>query len=152
MGLDMYLRAKKYVSNYEFWPEEKELNKKLRESLGVDHISDDHASVEVAIGVGYWRKANQIHAWFVENVQKGEDNCHEYYVDREQLKELLDLCKETLETKNAELLPPQSGFFFGSTDIDEYYWSDIEHTIEMLESVLNDRALDKFDFQYQSSW
>ena len=25
--------------------------------------------------VGYWRKANQIHNWFVENVQDGEDDC-----------------------------------------------------------------------------
>ena len=43
--------------------------------------------------VGYWRKANQIHHWFVENVQDGEDDCGDYEVSVEQLKYLLDICK-----------------------------------------------------------
>lgn len=43
--------------------------------------------------VGYWRKANHIHKWFVENVQDGEDDCGYYEVDQEQLEELLDICK-----------------------------------------------------------
>jgi hypothetical protein len=64
----------------------------------------------------------------------------------------MKLCKETQETKNAELLPPESGFFFGSTEIDEWYWNDIEHTIKMLEGLLNDEALKEYDFEYQSSW
>ena len=25
--------------------------------------------------VGYWRKANAIHKWFVDNVQDGNDDC-----------------------------------------------------------------------------
>ena len=43
--------------------------------------------------VGYWRKANQIHNWFVENVQDGEDDCGSYEVSKWQLEELLDICK-----------------------------------------------------------
>ena len=42
--------------------------------------------------VGYWRKANAIHKWFVDNVQDGEDDCNYYEVTEEQLKELLDIC------------------------------------------------------------
>ncbi len=34
---------------------------------------------------GYWRKANGIHAWFVQNVQEGEDDCKEYYVSQSKL-------------------------------------------------------------------
>ena len=45
-------------------------------------------------GIGYWRKANHIHSWFVENVQNGEDDCGEYYVETEKLQELLDTCKK----------------------------------------------------------
>ena len=152
MGLDMYLRATTYVSNYDFRPEDKPVNKAIKEALGLSHLDADDASVEVAITVGYWRKANQIHKWFVDNCQDGVDDCRESYVTREKLETLLALCKETLETKDASKLPPSSGFFFGSTDIDEWYWSDIEHTIKTLESILNDRTLDKFDFEYQSSW
>ena len=43
--------------------------------------------------VGYWRKANAIHRWFVDVVQHGEDDCKLYEVSKEQLEELLKKCK-----------------------------------------------------------
>ena len=45
-------------------------------------------------GVAYWRKANEIHRWFVENVQGGEDDCESHEVSREDLERLLSICKE----------------------------------------------------------
>jgi len=36
------------------------------------------------------------------------------------------------------LLPRQEGFFFGSYEYDEYYWLDIQDTIEQLEKILNE--------------
>jgi hypothetical protein len=42
--------------------------------------------------VGYWRKANAIHKWFVDNVQNEVDDCGYYEVSKEQLEELLDIC------------------------------------------------------------
>ena len=49
--------------------------------------------------VGYWRKANQIHAWFVENVQDGIDDCQYHHeVTKEILEKLLSVCKEVLES------------------------------------------------------
>jgi len=47
--------------------------------------------------VAYWRKANQIHAWFVKNCQDGQDDCKDYQVSTEQLTELLSLCDRVLE-------------------------------------------------------
>lgn len=44
-----------------------------------------------------WRKANQIHRWFVEKVQGGVDDCELYEVTEEQLEELLSICKEIKE-------------------------------------------------------
>ena len=43
--------------------------------------------------VGYWRKANAIHKWFVDNIQDGEDDCGYYEVAPEYLEELLNICK-----------------------------------------------------------
>lgn len=37
----------------------------------------------IAEDVGYWRKANAIHAWFVKNVQGGVDNCQSHEVSKE---------------------------------------------------------------------
>ena len=44
----------------------------------------------------YWRKANAIHHWFVENVQYGSDDCGTYDVSVEQLIELRDTCKKVV--------------------------------------------------------
>lgn len=47
--------------------------------------------------IGYWRKANQIHNWFVNHVQYGKDDCHYHNeVTKEILKELLDTCETVL--------------------------------------------------------
>lgn len=131
----------------------------------------------------YWRKSNQIHQWFVQNVQDGNDDCKDYYVSREQLKELVELCKTVLQTAKTvdghvwngitwtqkdgevhdykpglvivnqeeieELLPTASGFFFGSTDYDEYYMKDLQDTINMLEPLLED---EDGEYEYSSSW
>lgn len=51
----------------------------------------------IVMNIGYWRKANHIHNWFVNNVQNGEDDCNHYIVTKEQLINLLDVCKKVLE-------------------------------------------------------
>ena len=50
----------------------------------------------------YWRKANQIHNWFVENVQKGRDDCRCYEVTKRQLERLFKLCVTVKE--NSKLI------------------------------------------------
>lgn len=42
----------------------------------------------ISDNIGYWRKANHIHGWFVDNVQNGEDDCQEHLVSREDLQKL----------------------------------------------------------------
>ncbi len=111
----------------------------------------DTATLEVQ--VAYWRKANQIHAWFVKHVQNGKDDCQEYHVTRDQLQLLVDNCKLVLMNKEeaANLLPVQEGFFFGSYEYNEYYFGDLQDTIDQIERILNEYPED-WDFKYQSSW
>lgn len=154
MGLDMYLSAKKYMSKY-FDPADVERIKQINDIFGVVGIEDeDYGAEEVKFRVAYWRKANAIHEWFVKNVQDGVDECQEAWVSREQLQELIDVCKTVLGdmSKAQDLLPTRSGFFFGGTDYDEWYKGDLEYTIKRLEKILADPALQKCDFNYQSSW
>ena len=155
MGLDMYLSAKRYMSKY-FDAADVERIEKVNDIFGVTGIEDgDYGAQEVKFRIAYWRKANAIHEWFVQNVQEGVDECQEAWVSREQLQELIDICKQVLENpkKAEELLPTRSGFFFGSTEYDEWYKQDLEYTVERLEKVLADPAFTKgVDFYYQSSW
>lgn len=44
-----------------------------------------------------WRKANHIHAWFVENVQDGKDDCEQYPVTISQLRQLLATCEKVIK-------------------------------------------------------
>jgi hypothetical protein len=89
----------------------------------------------------------------VDHVQNGKDDCGDYYVSREQLQLLLDTCKIVLIDKEeaSQLLPVQEGFFFGSYEYNEYYFSDIQDTIEQLEKVLTEYP-EEWAFKYQSSW
>lgn len=49
--------------------------------------------------VGYWRKANAIHKWFVEHIQDGEDDC-DYHreVTMDDLMDLQEACAAVLES------------------------------------------------------
>ena len=136
--------------------------------------------------IGYWRKANQIHNFFVKNVQDGEDDCsYHNECTKEILEDLLDKCYKVLtgsimmigQVKNGqqyvdgewvdcmepgkviinpevaeELLPSRGGFFFGSTEYDEYYMQDIENTIEIIKNVLATTDFETQMLAYCSSW
>ena len=157
MGLDMYLYAREYISAYD-WDKNAD-GQKLTNILGNMNFAPselERPSLTVQLPIGYWRKANQIHNWFVKNVQDGEDDCREYSVGREQLQELLETCEKVLEDPSLreELLPTSAGFFFGSTDYDEYYENDLRETALLLTKILSDTRLNSsnVDFVYTSSW
>jgi hypothetical protein len=99
----------------------------------------------------YWRKANAIHAWFVDNVQNSVDDCGYYELTREQLESLKNVCKEAEKTKNPHMLQPGADFFFGSTAVDDWYWSDIKDTIKQLNNALK-MNWETHRFFYTSSW
>lgn len=150
MGLDMYLNAKRYL--FKVRPEDKA----IAEAIGALQLNNNGMRVkEICCEAMYWRKANAIHNWFVQNVQNGNDDCKEYYVDRSKLEELLSICKSVLNdpSRSEELLPPRAGFFFGSDKIDSWYWDDLKETIGGLERLLADSSVSQeWEFYYASSW
>jgi hypothetical protein len=151
MGLDMFLMAKRYISPYD--PADAELTKLVK----AINLGDGTIEVrEISFEAMYWRKANAIHRWFVDNVQNGVDNCAEYYVMPELLMELRNLCKKVLENpENAmELLPPKAGFFFGSTVIDDFFINDLTYTVERIDYLLDLPEVKghNISFYYHSSW
>lgn len=145
MGLDMMLKASRHASKYR----DKDLMDRVLELTSVTRYSE---SIDVSVEVLYWRKANAIHGWFVDNVQQGADDCRDTHVTRDKLAQLRDLCAETLVTRDSDLLAPRGGFFFGSAAVDEYYWEDIERTRDELTKILQDPDLKNWDFYYCSSW
>ena len=150
MGLDMYLTGRRYIWENSDNPKEIELKKALEALPNLGASSRRVKGIDVE-GM-YWRKANAIHKWFVDNVQDGLDECKEHYVTREQLTALRDACIEAMaDPDNAtDYLPTTCGFFFGSTEIDEWYFQGLRETIDGLSACLE---MDKqWSFYYCSSW
>ena len=159
MGLDMYLEARRFISGYSHsGMEENEMFRQIVDAVGMTDVQDERFAT-VSVNVAYWRKANAIHEWFVKNVQDGEDDCKTYFVSREKLVELEELCRRVVESGEpevaAKLLPTASGFFFGGTDYDEYYFEQVDWTAKRLAELLTklpDGGLYGVDFYYNSSW
>jgi len=147
MGLDMYLTAKQF-----FWTGNKKTKKSEEKINKLFPEMKDHKLKYVIYETGYWRKANHIHNWFVVNVQGGEDNCGEYFVSRDDLKELRRVCEKALNNrKNAgEILPTAEGFFFGDTKYDGYYFDACKDTIKVIDKAL--KLPEAWEFSYHSSW
>jgi hypothetical protein len=148
VGLDMYLSAKRYLAEY--LPEEKILVQELNSALNSKMGSVTHVTIEV----GYWRKANAIHRWFVRNIQDDLDECQESEVSLGQLAELQAIVDMVLNDKSLahELLPTGEGFFFGGGEIDEYYIDRLQHTKEILDKILSNPDSGNWNFYYQASW
>lgn len=163
----MYLEARKYVSKFDYTEDERTVTSDFSTvasfaPAGLTKYSD-FAGGGVTVPVGYWRKANAVHGWFVTECQDGVDDCRTAYVPREKLVELRDACKSVLdcpaefdqETMAVAMnLLPQSGFFFGSTKMDEWYFDDLKRTVEMIDNILSLISEDTWEwsFYYHSSW
>ncbi|MFA5571637.1 MAG: hypothetical protein WDA42_00900 [Candidatus Bathyarchaeia archaeon] len=156
MGLDMYLDAEYYFSEYIFGADGPTPAEKVQKALQAAGIDVPKPVKYIKVSAAYWRKANAIHQWFVDNVQEGLDNCGSYYVSREQLQTLLKTVKKAIAAyrkspeKAGEILTPQDGFFFGSTDLDEWYLKGLEYTRDALKEAL--QLPEGWDFYYRSSW
>ena len=174
MGLDMYLYARKYVSKFDYTNFKREPNGvmppvrdewetlKTLSPKGLMDNAQDFGGISISYPVGYWRKANAVHGWFVNVLADGEDECQEIPVSRENFEVLRDSCKAVLESDKDDMeevaadhgLEPLSGFFFGGKDIDEWYIESLKDTIAIIDNVLSIVPEDNYDWQfiYQASW
>lgn len=86
-----------------------------------------------------------------DNSELTVDDAAELIVERN----LRDNIQEATN-KGKELLPTQSGFFFGGTEYDEYYMEEIADTITMIEKIIehkNTFAGKLYpEYCYRSSW
>lgn len=135
--------------------------------LEQDILKYNFLSKETKYQVGYWRKFNALHWWIVKNYANGEDDCQEIYLSVEDIEELLKVCQEVAmdHSKASELLPTKDGFFFGNTEYNDWYFKDIEYTIDLLQKIieLTKKQTKKknpesavrcyeWDIIYQASW
>jgi len=94
MGLDMYLYKKTYVQNWKHTPKEQKYSISIkRGGKKVTTIQPNRIS-EITESVGYWRKFNALHNYFVQNFADGVDDCKQMYVPKEGLETLLGVLRK----------------------------------------------------------
>lgn len=174
MGLDMYLKKHFVYEPFSMTegriPLETSLSIKRTDTQAVLFDITTPDVTGFVIDNVYWRKANMIHQWFVDNVQEGIDDCRLYELEETSLEKLLDIIDRLLDVKATksdvfandlakELLPNTEGFFFGSQEYDDWYWEELEDTqikLKRLLEPIDRKSQEKFYcytyLTYQSSW
>lgn len=84
----------------------------------------------------YFRKVNFLFKYF-EDKGKMVDQYYAF-VEPEDVEDIIDRCERIQKNHDLahELLPTQSGFFFGGTDYDEYYFYDIKDCLRQMKQYL----------------
>ena len=97
----------------------------------------------------YYRKVNCLYAYFNDRLE--DEQC---LVTKADVEDIIDRAKNVLlahdEVTSAQLLPTQSGFFFGSTEYDEYYYDDIADVYKLFTKYLEDWTDDTIGWVYFS--
>jgi len=161
MGLDQYLTAKKYVTKFDYHIDgDASITQEFQDLLPMDTPDitryGQFAGITIEYPVGYWRKANAVHNFFVQEVGEAVDDCREMYVHRDVLVDLRERCVEVINADDMEEMAKEvgletvSGFFFGDTEYGEWYKEDLKLTVEICDFVL---ALpEEYSLHYQASW
>ena len=81
----------------------------------------------------YFRKVNFIFHYFDQTIGTMHDQWFAF-VKPEDIDDLIDRCERVLNNHDLahSLLPTQSGFFFGNTDYDEWYFHDVKDCLRQM--------------------
>ncbi len=87
--------------------------------------------------IGYFRKVNFLVKYFADEGM-GVEQQRPFEITREQVEQLLVRCKLVLFDPILApiFLPTISGFFFGNTEYNDYYFQDVKEVEEYLEHTL----------------
>ena len=157
MGLDQYLNKKRDSHGEYFRKDGEKLCKRMTED----------------VGIAYWRKFNALHAYIVETFANEVDDCKPIMLSTNDILQILTklrMARDAGFPEALEVLPPQSGLFFGATqfmnedgtydqDLVDWYMNDITYSIKAFESAriaLTDTTKVEgwygWEVYYQASW
>lgn len=109
--------------------------------------------------VHYWRKANSIHNWILKETGTPSDfNAGDNGIEltKDMLIKFVEQAETVLRDKSDEtserLIPSCSGFFFGNTAYDEWYYKDIESTAEKFKQLINTFDFETYELVYSCWW
>lgn len=180
MGLDMYLYRSHYVENWEHDKEkfEVKVTKDGKPLRGLDESKVKFIKEEVAywrkanaihawfVGLAGGEDECQVIDVSKDQLKELLAKCHEILDKakvgpgkvsvgkRLQGGEFVDIEEDGLTILNPDdirdILPPCAGFFFGATDLDDWYLEQFRETIRQVEPLTSDGS--DASYEYQASW
>lgn len=151
MGLDMHLYKRLYTQNWNHTPSER--RHKVRIECGGLNVFGFSNPSYVIQEHHYWRKFNALHGYIIDTFANGRDECQQIWLEISDIEQILDILTKCYKTKDSSLLEPKEGCFFGSTEVDEYYWECIADSIDSLRILLREMEdNNNIDCYYQASW
>lgn len=126
-------------------------DKELEEAVTATNYNRDSTNE-----VHYWRKFNALHGFIVQNFANGVDECQEIPLSKDDVKEIIKALKESKDlAEKGETdqlpMPPVGGFFFGTTEVGDYYKECVNESIPVFEELLKDFT-DNDVVYYVASW
>ncbi|WP_416776460.1 hypothetical protein ACNFJN_15670 [Xenorhabdus budapestensis] len=103
------------------------------------------------IEMGYFRKVNPLLYWIDRNVQS-VDNCKEVLIPKHKLEELLADLNRLTKENCIQVYPTADGFFYGSIQYDQDYWSDVERVKNWINSLLKSFDFNKYNLFLWAWW
>lgn len=150
MGLDQWIEKNVYIgANYSH----RKVNLQIEAVIDEEPLNINTDKVTyITEEVLYLRKANAIHAWFERRLEGPLENCRKYSFSKEDMEDLLSDVRKVLANPDlaSEILPTQSGFFFGSTEYDKWYFEDLKAVEQALSEALKDRR--EHQYIYHAWW
>lgn len=148
MGLDIYFEKRRKDADCDAFkavaekrgaiyslPEEEFKKPENQEELQI--LDKQFEELDPRKQIAYFRKVNFLVAFF-----NYEEDCSYLEISKEQVEDLIERCKTILrarknkEERAKELLPTESGFFFGSTEYDDWYYEDVKDVRKKFTEIL----------------
>lgn len=93
----MYLEKKTYVKNWDHMSPEERTHITIKKGGKIVKTINKKKISHIIEEIGYWRKANMVHKFFIDNCGGGDDNCSDMYVPSEALEDLLARCNRIVK-------------------------------------------------------
>ena len=154
MGLDMYLYKEKSEESFEiaYWRKANAIHAWFERNCAngeLENCQDYNVSKDDLIKL---MKDCQTVLKSSKLVEK-EVPVRQYDFDKEDYVEIKKIMKVLDDPSIAEeLLPTQSGFFFGSIIYGEDYVEDLENTVKQITEILENTDFDEWDIVYHAWW
>jgi len=145
MGLDMYLRGDKFISNWD-------TSQRDEDGMPLEVKRPNIDGFEVTsyvLDLGYWRKFAPLHLFIIRVFADGVDECQEIHLSADDLRRIAAALRDDNLPDNEDC----AGFFFGNPEFWDEYRSEAHEHAETFDKAAKWVESNSWNSViYQASW